>query len=104
MNAGIVNTVIKYPVDLPANTDHEFKAHDQDSDRWWSFAYDGSTMGNEYVDMPYGYPLSESERACTSDSLWAHFYNLKRLQCVGCTWVAYSSLSQYIDTPTPAEW
>lgn len=79
---------------------HEFKTHDQNGDKYWSFAYDGNPLGNEYVNMTSGMTVSESERGCTTDSLWAHDSGLSKLNAVNGSWQPYGALSQYIDTPT----
>jgi hypothetical protein len=97
VNNGVVNTVIYVGAELSTGTNHEFKTHDQNHDHYWSFAYDGIAMGNEFVDMDWGMPITESERACTTDSLYAHFLALQAIRCTNCSWQAYHSLSQYVD-------
>lgn len=79
---------------------HEFKVHDQNGDKNWSFAYDGNPLGNHYVNMSSGTPISESERNCTSDSLYARVTSLSKINSVNGSWTPYGSLSQYVDTAT----
>ncbi len=48
--------------------------------------------------MSTGTPISESERSCTTDPLWAHVRALSKIDRVGGAWTSYGSLSRYIDT------
>lgn len=50
--------------------------------------------------MSTGSPISGSERKCTTDPLWAHVRNLSKMSTINGSWTPYSSLSQYVDTPT----
>jgi hypothetical protein len=59
---GELRSTTPYDISLSQNGYHEFKTHDQNGDESWSFAYDGISLGNEYVDMTTGFPISESER------------------------------------------
>ena len=83
---------------LSTDMSHEFKVHDANGNRHWSFAYDGNAMGDEFVDFNVGESISQAERNCTSDSLFANFRNLDRITCVGCTWTNYQSLYQYVNS------
>jgi hypothetical protein len=100
VNNGVVRSETLWGVWLTKNLFHEFKVHDQNNDHNWSFAYDGSAMGNEFVNMDWGTPIDESERGCVDDSMWAHYKNLNNIGCINCGWQTYSSLSLYIDSPT----
>lgn len=95
---GVPHEVDFNTVNLSGGANHNFKVHDQNHDHYWSFAYDGNPMGNEFVNMDWGTPITESERRCTTDSLYAHFLNLKTIPCTNCAWQSYQSLSQYINT------
>lgn len=98
-SGGVIDSVDFYGIDLNDDAFHEFKAHDQNGDRHWSFAADGNPLGNEFADFSLGDSRSSSERSCTSDSLYANFRQLNRISCVGCSWLPYESLYQYKDTP-----
>lgn len=89
----------KWDVNLRLAQMHEFKVHDSNDDGDWSFAYDGIAMGDMSASADQGESITESERNCTSDSLFAEFRNLSK--CApdqGCGWSAYGGLRQYIDT------
>lgn len=55
-------------------------------------------MGDEFVNMDWGTPITESERGCTNDSLFAEFRSLNTVPCTTCPWQAYQSLVEYINT------
>lgn len=94
---GVANSSVSLSANLSTGVTHNFKVHDQNHDNYWSFAYDGNPMGNEYVNMDSGQPRTESERDCSTDSLRAHFVNLKQIGCANCAWSPYSDLSQYVN-------
>jgi hypothetical protein len=97
VNDGVVRTTY-LSADFGGGTNHTFKVHDENGDRYWSFAYDGNAMGNEYANFPYGNAVSETERWCTSDSLWAHAYNLQNLTYINGSWANWAANSKWADT------
>lgn len=96
---GVANTMDFAGVSLSSGM-HEFKTHDQNHDHAWSFAYDGTAMGNQTINMDWGDPVTEAERDCTNDSLIANFTGLKQIGCTNCGWVAYNALSRFINSTT----
>jgi hypothetical protein len=97
---GVKSWVYFNQISLARGFRHEFKVHDSDGNWYWSFAYNGNEMGNEFVSFSNGTSLSESERWCTSDVLFAEFRELQKCQGQGCGWTDYGGLSQYINTTT----
>jgi hypothetical protein len=95
---GVSTTWKSVQIDLSTNAFHEFKVHDANADNLWSFAYDGNPLGNEFSSVDLGTPVTESERRCTNDSLFAHLRYLKVLKITGGTWEQYLSLFQYMDS------
>ena len=84
-------------VSLSRGVRHEFKTHDSDGNWYWSFAYNGNSMGNEYVSFSNGVSVTESERWCTTDVLFAEFRSLQRCHGASCGWTNYQSLVEYIN-------
>jgi len=82
---------------FPLGQAHEFKVHDQNHDRMWSFAWDGTALGNQLVNFDWGFPLDQSERCNTPDNLFAHFSGLQRITAPNASWTNYSNVVQYID-------
>jgi hypothetical protein len=82
---------------FPLGEAHEFKVHDQNHDRMWSFAWDGNALGNQTVNFDWGFPLDQSERCNTPDNLFAHFSSLQRITAPNASWTNYSDVVQYID-------
>lgn len=81
---------------LDPNTTHEWKIHDENVNRSWSFAYDGNPLGNQFILMDYGRPGTLTEVHCKKDSAWAHFTSLK--DCLtACIWQPFAQLSQVED-------
>ena len=100
LNDGVLGWNNYNNIDLtPRNDYHAFKVVDSNSDGNWEFFYDGNQMGSpKPVDMPSGAdPLSESERKCTTDSLWAHFDTLKSVRTSGGAFQDYSQVVFYIN-------
>ncbi|MFN8233278.1 MAG: hypothetical protein U0V56_07340 [Actinomycetota bacterium] len=46
-------------------------------------------------ELRLGDSVDESERCVVSDSLHAHFTNLKQIGCTNCSWVVYSGLVKW---------
>lgn len=79
---------------------HELKIHDSNGDQAWSFAYDGHALGDKSLSLVWGLSVTESERGCTADSMYAHFKSLNKCNNIGCGWVNYGGLTEYIDEPS----
>jgi hypothetical protein len=85
----------------PRDAYHQFKVMDSNGDKMWEFWYDGSQMGNpKAVNMSSGDPITEAERQCTTDSLWAHFNSLKSIRASGGGFKAYSQVVFYVNNTT----
>jgi hypothetical protein len=100
VNLGVAHETDFLGVTFAGGTTHEFKVHDQNTDQSWSFAWDGTAMGNETMSMTQGLPVSEAESNCTDDPLKANFTNLNKINCQNCSWVAYLNVERYINTTT----
>lgn len=99
-----VNDGVPHPVNhpginlTPRDDYHSFKVVDSDGDKKWEFFYDGNPLGSEEeVNMTAGDPLNQSERSCTTDSLWAHFNSLKSVRSSGGAFQDWAQLNLYIE-------
>lgn len=88
---------IEWGINLALDQFHEFKIHDSNGDQSWSFAYDGNALGQKTLPLVWGQAVSESERGCTADSLFAHFKEMNKCSGINCSWVNFGGLTQYID-------
>lgn len=79
---------------LTPGSTHEFKTHDADGDRIWSFAYDASGIVNHYINMYNGRAGTLSEVKCSSDNAYAHFTQLQNYMG---DWTDFASLSNVVD-------
>lgn len=90
---GVDKTVIA-SASLPGDSAVSFKVHDDNDDKYWSFAWNGNALGNQYANFHLGRSRAQSERWCTSDSAWGHHFNLQHLVYINGSWDDFGGLSQ----------
>lgn len=74
-----------------------FKVHDQNANQFWSFAYRGDSLGNEFSSFNTGEGRTNTETHCTSDSASAEYRNLRDFSCIGCSFGAFQDLRLQFD-------
>lgn len=77
---------------LDGDTFRVFKVHDQDANQFWSFAYRGDSLGNEFASFNTGEGRTNTETHCTSDSASAEYKDLQDFSCIGCSFGPFQDL------------
>lgn len=77
-----IATTIEYPGQdiTPRDDFHTFIVQDLNDDNQYVSSYDGNTLGDPWfvsADVSVTESQTQSERRCTSDSLWSEFRNLQ---------------------------
>lgn len=104
MDAGIKSSFHLYNVEL-GTQDRYFNASEESTNHWWQFFYSGNAIGtHQYISMINGIPVSESERDCSSDSLYSHAYDLNFCSDSTCTWRSWNALSIFVGPTSDYYW
>jgi hypothetical protein len=98
VNDGVVRHTHWYGQEVSPRDDyHAAAVKDPNHDKDWTFLFDNDAYGDdEYVNISgtQGVFISEAESWCSTDSLWAHFKDIKFLRGDGA-WIDPGTLSGY---------
>jgi hypothetical protein len=78
---------------------YEFKIHDGDGNKYWSFVAAGNTLGNIFANFSTGSALTNSETHCEdTDNVYAHFSQLRDCgQAIPCNYGNWQNLQLFFD-------
>lgn len=100
MNRGHFSGVKYYPgYSLNPNTEYRFRVENVGGNRIWRFVVDGESSPFQYsptMTFNSGFPLDNSEKNNSCDSLYTHMYDLAE-SINATTWTGYSNLECYDD-------